>query len=111
MTALWLVLLHWHLVEVYCASLYSACCCMLHLLWFTCDVLCFVCPKKQKKGQDHVLLLKGPLVGLECAPMQIRGLVFGSVALRTPPQACSVRLVIWNCAPLRIKGLGCSCPG
>ena len=51
--------------------------------------------------------LKGPFVGLQCAPMQITGLVCTSVALWAPPQACTTVLELWKCARMRIKGLGC----
>ena len=91
----------------HCSLHIAACCicCGLPLM------RCIVFAQKTAKGQDHVLLLKGALVSLQCARVQIRGLVLGSVALRTPPQAYTIGLVIWNCAPMRIKGLGCSCPG
>ena len=42
--------------------------------------------------------------------MQLRGIVSSFVGLRTPPQACTIVLVLQKCAPLRIKGLGCLCP-
>ena len=83
--------------------MHCAYCCMMHLLLHV--MYCALFAQKRTKGQDHVLLQKRPLTGLECAPMQIRGLVFVSVAWRTPLQASRLGQVL---CPTPDKG-PCSC--